>query len=81
MDLGNATRPPAGDDPAWRDGLASGYRAAGGCLPEDWAALARLVDLTSWLDFAGRPDAGPELLADCCRMIDRAIAGREPVGR
>ena len=74
MDLGNATRPPAGDDEAWLAGMEAGYRQAGGVLEEDWPALARLVDLTAWLDFAGRPDATAELLADCRRMIDRTLA-------
>lgn len=74
FDLGNATRPPAGDRPAWIVGIAEGYRAAGGRLPADWPALARLADLTAWLDFASRPEATAALVADVNRMIDRILA-------
>lgn len=73
FDLGNASRPPAGDRPAWIAGIAAGYRAAGGRLPADWPALARLADLTAWLDFAARPEATEALVADVNRMIDRMI--------
>ncbi len=74
FDLGNAIRPPAGDHPLWLTGIDGGYRSAGGTLPADWPELARLTDLTAWLDFAARREATPGLIADCCRMIDR-VAG------
>jgi aminoglycoside phosphotransferase (APT) family kinase protein len=74
FDLGNAIRPPAGENPLWLTGIDAGYRSAGGALPADWPDLARLADLTAWLDFASRPEATPALLADCKAMIDR-VAG------
>lgn len=74
FDLGNAIRPPVGENPLWLTGIDAGYRASGGALPADWPELARLADLTAWLDFASRPEATPALLADCRVMIDR-VAG------
>ena len=74
FDLGNAIRPPVGENPLWLTGIDAGYRSAGGALPADWPDLARLADLTAWLDFASRPEATPALLADCRAMIDR-VAG------
>lgn len=74
FDLGNAIRPPAGDNPLWLTGIDGGYRSAGGVLPADWPELARLADLTAWLDFASRKEATPALIADCRAMIDR-VAG------
>jgi len=71
FDLGNAIRPPVGDNAMWLAGIDAGYRTAGGTLPADWPDLARLADLTAWLDFTGRAEATPALIADCCAMIDR----------
>ncbi len=73
FDLGNAIRPPAGGNPLWLTGIDGGYRSAGGTLPADWPELARLADLTAWLDFAARKEATPALIADCRAMIDRVI--------
>lgn len=74
FDLGNTIRPPVGDNPLWLAGIEAGYRTSGGVLPADWPELARLADLTSWLDFASRTQATPALVADCRAMIDR-LAG------
>lgn len=74
LDLGNLIRPPAGDDPAFLDSIAQGYRVIDPDLPEDWVDLARAVDLTAWVDFAGRPDAPQDLLDHARSMIDRIVA-------
>jgi len=69
LDFANITRPPLGQRPGFADALASGYRAAGGILPDDWPRLARLVDLYNWADFLARPDPGEALIGDATRMI------------
>jgi len=69
FDFANITRPPLGQRAGFAEGLAAGYRAAGGALPEDWPRLARLVDLYNWADFLARPDPGQALIGDATRMI------------
>jgi len=74
LDFGNLIRPPGGDDPDFMAGLEQGYRDVDPTLPEDWAELARAVDLLAWIDFAGRPDAPDDLLDHARMMIDRITA-------
>jgi len=74
LDLGNLIRPPAGDDARFMAGLERGYRATDPGLPDDWADLARAVDLLAWVDFAGRPDTPDDLLNHARAMIDRITA-------
>jgi len=69
FDFANITRPPLGGRAGFNDGLAAGYRAAGGILPADWQRPARLVDLYNWADFLARPDPGAALIEDARRMI------------
>jgi hypothetical protein len=73
FDLGNITRPPLGDDAGFTAGLARGYREIDDRLPDDWFELARLADLTAWIDFATRPDLPDAVLSDVLAMIDRTI--------
>ena len=74
FDFANITRPPLGARAGFNEGLAAGYRAAGGILPDDWQRLARLVDLYNWADFLARPDPGEALIGDAKRMIEAAIS-------
>jgi aminoglycoside phosphotransferase (APT) family kinase protein len=69
FDFGNILRPPFGDQPGVAAGLAAGYRAAGGTLPDNWLALSRLVDLMAWADFLNRPAADETLVTDARAMI------------
>ena len=48
MDIGNLLRHT---NPAYHPLIEQGLRAAGMDLPEDWLRRARLVDLTSHLEF------------------------------
>lgn len=73
FDFGNILRPPLGDLPGVAAAIATGYREAGGRLPDDWQALSRLVDLLSWADFLNRPVADAALVADARAMIVRAL--------
>ena len=73
LDLGNLIRPPAGKDLEFLASVAQGYRSVDPDLPDDWVDLARAVDLTAWVDFAGRPDAPADLLDHARSMIDSII--------
>ena len=82
FDLGNLMRPPLGERPGFGAAVASGYRSAGGFLPDDWQQRARVADLLSWVDFLNRPKAGPALIADAKRVIRETVTMDRPrVGR
>lgn len=69
FDLGNLLRAPLGDDRAFAEAVAAGYRSRGGVLDRQWRKIAMLVDLTAWLDFLSREEACPELIEDAGRII------------
>jgi len=73
-DLGHILRPPTGSMPGFPQGLAAGYTGAGGFLPGDWRALSRLLDLTAFAEFLGRPDAGPEVIRTARGAIEDTLA-------
>ena len=73
FDLGNLTRPPLDGRPSFLASLEQGYRTIDSSLPDDWQALSRLVDLTAWIDFAGRPAVSQAVLDDAVATIDRTI--------
>jgi aminoglycoside phosphotransferase (APT) family kinase protein len=77
MDFGNLLRPPLGDLPGFEDGVARGYRAAGGVLPDDWRKRSLHIDLGAWAGFLGRPQISDALANDARRMIARTIEGWE----
>jgi aminoglycoside phosphotransferase (APT) family kinase protein len=81
MDFGNLLRRPADDVPGFADAVAIGYRSAGGVLPEDWRAAARLMDLAAWVDFLSRPGAGRALIDDARTVIAATLAGAGPSGK
>ena len=45
IDFGNLLRPPLGERRSFVAALAAAYEAAGGRLPPDWQAIARIADL------------------------------------
>lgn len=73
FDLGNLLRSPLGDDEAFAEAVAAGYRSRGGVLDRQWRKIAMLVDLTAWLDFLAREEACPELIEDAGRMIRKTM--------
>jgi len=75
MDFANLMRPPLGNSEAFADGLARGYRRAGGTLPENWRSIARLADLFAWADILGRPDTDASVVRDARDAIRAAIRG------
>ncbi|HEY2111872.1 MAG TPA: phosphotransferase, partial [Dongiaceae bacterium] len=48
IDFGNLLRPPLGERRRFVAALAAAYEAAGGRLPPDWQAIARIADLYAW---------------------------------
>ena len=73
FDFGNLLRPPLGQRPGFTAALTAAYLEAGGWLPPDWQAIARLADLYAWVDFLSRPAASPALIEDARRMIGETI--------
>jgi aminoglycoside phosphotransferase (APT) family kinase protein len=80
LDFGNLLRPPLGDDTAFADGLAHGYRAAGGLLPDDWRRAAQIADLFAWADIVSRPHTAPAIVDDARRMLRRILDDRHHKG-
>jgi len=64
MDLGNVLRPPLGELPGFEDSVASGYRSAGGVLPDDWRRLTLYNGLADWASVLGRPRINDALVDD-----------------
>lgn len=73
LDFGNLLRPPLEADDAFAQGLAAGYRAAGGRLPHEWRRLAVLADVSAWVAFAARPQVHELVLADARDRIQHAV--------
>jgi aminoglycoside phosphotransferase (APT) family kinase protein len=73
MDLGNLLRPPLGELPGFEDAVASGYRQAGGVLPDDWRRLTLYNGLADWASFLGRPQINDALIEDARKMISRTL--------
>ena len=73
LDFGNLLRPPLEANDAFAEGLAAGYRAAGGQLPREWRRLAVLADVTAWVAFAARSHVHELVLADARDRIQHAI--------
>jgi len=73
LDFGNLLRPPFGEQAGFVEGLAHGYPAAGGFLPDDWFRIARIADLFAWADLLGRRSEDPALTVDASRIIAATI--------
>lgn len=69
LDVGNLLRLPLGGHAAFVEGLAAGYRGAGGMLPPDWQAIARMADLFAWSDLLGQRDADAAVAEDARQAI------------
>jgi aminoglycoside phosphotransferase (APT) family kinase protein len=78
FDFAHFLRPPLVRQPDFADAVAAGYRDAGGALPPDWRAIARVTDLFAWIDIASRPDAGANVIEDARTFIRAIVAGRTP---
>jgi fructokinase len=74
FDLGNILRAPLGSLPGFGEGLAEGYRSAGGSLPKHWRALSTLTDLLAWVESATRPQVSREFIRSAQQVIGETIA-------
>jgi aminoglycoside phosphotransferase (APT) family kinase protein len=74
QDFASLMRPPLAANPAYVEGIARGYRKAGGVLPADWLRIARIADLFSWADMLGRPEIAPAVIEDARAGVRAALA-------
>ncbi len=74
FDFGNLLRPPLGDKEVFIAAVAQAYLDAGGALPEDWRAAAKIADLIAWADVLRRDFVAPGLIADAALAIRRTIS-------
>ncbi len=75
IEFGNLFRSPGLRRPAFQKGVAAGYVAAGGHLPEGWHGIARIADLFNWASFLARPHADAALIEDACKAVGETISG------
>ncbi len=73
FDLGNLLRAPLGGIDGFVEGLAEGYRAAGGILPDQWRRLAAMTDLLAWVESATRPHASAEFIQSAQQVVAETI--------
>ncbi|MGI4975646.1 MAG: phosphotransferase family protein [Janthinobacterium lividum] len=73
LDFATLLRPGLADRPGFTDGLAQGYRDAGGTLPDNWKTIARIADLFAWGDMLSRPGRDPAVTRDATRVIRRLL--------
>lgn len=73
FDFGNLLRPPLGLREDFTEGLSRGYVSAGGHLPTQWKRIAKLGDLSAWVEFLTRENPGDALIADAVLVLQRTI--------
>jgi aminoglycoside phosphotransferase (APT) family kinase protein len=73
LDFASLMRPPLAANPVYVEGIARGYRSAGGTLPDDWLRIARIADLFGWADMLGRPDIGAPVIDDARAAVRAAL--------
>ena len=60
--------------PAFEQGVAAGFTAAGGVLPSEWRRTTRLLNLVTLLRFLRAPGAGDDaVVRDVVDLIGRAM--------
>ncbi len=74
FDFGNLLRQPLGALEGFEESVGQGYMAADGRLPESWRRMSLLTDLTAWLEFLTRPNAGSGVRATAQSVISTTIA-------
>jgi len=73
FDLGNLLRAPLGTLSDFEGAVARGYREAGRLLPSNWRRIARIADLTAWVDFLARAEVTETVIEDARRVIRQTI--------
>jgi aminoglycoside phosphotransferase (APT) family kinase protein len=74
-DFGNLLRPPLGKSAAFIRGVETGYRGAGGFLPDDWLELTKLADIAAWTEFLTRPNVSAEVVQDALKVLRDITSG------
>jgi aminoglycoside phosphotransferase (APT) family kinase protein len=74
FDVGQLVRYRATLPPEYTAGVAAGYTAAGGALPEEWLRLTRLLDLMNLLGFLDRPEANDAMVREVRGLVERTVA-------
>ena len=75
IDLGNFFRFEHEDYPREsRSWFIQGYKTGGGLLSEGWEKAARLLDLTSMVDFLSRTPDYPKTLQTARFIIEKTLA-------
>lgn len=80
FDLGNLLRPPLGGLVGVELAVEKGFESCGQTLPPRWRDMSKLVDLTAWLEFLTRENAGEQLVSDACERIRLTMQQWEPLG-
>jgi aminoglycoside phosphotransferase (APT) family kinase protein len=78
FDVGNFLRYERAARPLREPAFSSGFRAAGGVLPDDWRRLARVVDLTSLCEILTRDPLPGDVVSDVVELLRAALADRDP---
>lgn len=74
FDFGNLLRPPLDASAGFEDALIESYRDAGGFAPDGWRDIARMADLTAWVELTSRLDVPDIVTRDARSAIERTLA-------
>jgi Ser/Thr protein kinase RdoA (MazF antagonist) len=61
--------------PAFQQGVAAGYRGAGGHLPDEWKRVIKLLDLLNLCEFLCGQSPHPAMIADVTQLIQATVEG------
>jgi aminoglycoside phosphotransferase (APT) family kinase protein len=73
VDIGSLFRYSRRYDQAFCDAFATGYRDAGGELPDHWLMTARLLDATWLVDMLDDENEHPAVFADCKKLVANLV--------
>ena len=74
VDIGSLFRYSKRYDRAFCDAFATGYRDAGGALPDNWLLTSRLLDATWLIDMLDDENDHPGVFNDCKKLIENLLA-------
>jgi aminoglycoside phosphotransferase (APT) family kinase protein len=74
VDIGSLFRYSRRYDAAFCDAFATGYREAGGDLPDNWLRTSRLLDATWLVEMLDDSEEHPAVFRDCKTLIANLVA-------
>jgi aminoglycoside phosphotransferase (APT) family kinase protein len=75
VDIGSLFRYSKRYDATFAHAFATGYRDAGGALPDHWLLTSRLLDATWLVDMLNdEMDQHPAVFADCRKLVANLVA-------